>query len=70
MNENMKIDLSSTQIINDEEVSTISFWEQPKYVGHWKITPNFFVSSTKKPSKIHIYFSKKLLGWERSDDKL
>lgn len=66
----MKVDYGSTEIINNEEVSTISMWQQPDYVGHWKITPNFFVASIKKPSKVHIYFSKLLLGWEWSDDKL
>lgn len=70
MNEEIKVDYTSTQVINDEEVSTISMWKQPEYVGHWKITPNFFVASTKKPSRVHIYFSKLLLGWEWSDDKV
>lgn len=66
----IKVDFSSTEIINNEEVSTIHMWKQPDYVGHWKITPNFFVASTTRPKKIHIYFSKLLLGWEWSDDKL
>ena len=46
------------------------FHQQPAWVGHWIINPQFKVASTKKPNWIHRYFSKLLLGWEWSDDKL
>lgn len=56
------------EYVSDKPLYTIR--QDPEYVGHWKITPNFFVSATKKPSRIHIYFTKLLLGWVWSDDKL
>ena len=39
----------------------------PKYVGGIWITPNFVVSSTKKPNWFHRFMLKVLLGWEWRD---
>jgi hypothetical protein len=65
-----ELKMVDTDLINDEEVAIYKFHEQPKWVGHWIINPQFKVSATKKPSAIHRYFTKLLLGWEWSDDKL
>ena len=41
----------------------------PTYVGQWKITPNFKVSSEKRPNWLHRVMTKLLLGWTWEDTK-
>lgn len=59
-----------TEVINDEEVAVYKIYEAPKWVGHWIINPSFKIASVKKPTVIHRFFCKHLLGWQWSDDRL
>jgi hypothetical protein len=44
--------------------SSFKMYQPPAAVGYWCISPNFFVSMTKKPNWFHIKMVTLILGWE------
>lgn len=62
-----KFDLSEELVMRSEEVPNIK--GLPKQVGYYKIGKSFHIFFEKKPKKIHMYFTKLLLGWKWHDQK-
>lgn len=51
---------------------TFSLYDWPKPVGYWVICPGAFhtkFAQYKKPHRIQIWFTEKLLGWQWEDAK-
>jgi len=44
------------------------FFDMPPTVGSWRISGNLQICVTKKPSRIHKFFSWYLLGWKWEDE--
>ena len=51
---------------------TFSIYGWPKLVGYWVICPGTFKTTFamyRKPNRIQIWFTEKLLGWQWEDAK-
>ena len=70
MHEESQYKYEAQNTYSSEGSFSISSW--PKPVGYWVICPGAFITSFamyKKPHRIQIWFTEKLLGWQWENPK-